>query len=134
MATEFPPPSELAELRELFADHLVHGNTVKVLAAVAGDDDAEGRSVLAYPDPDDVDTVPGRIMPKTMRELRDNQWVQVVEWTARLPIGTAVTHGDRLLDVGNGELFEITAVAEHGSHVGPLYLSLELTQVTGGVL
>jgi len=132
--SEFPPPSELAELRELFADHLVHGTTVKVLHAEVGPDDYEGRSTLTYPDPGDVDPTPGRVMPNTGRELRGDQWVQVTTWRARLPLDAEVTHGDRLVDTTTGGMFEVTSVAEHGSHLGVLYLDCNLIRVDGSVL
>lgn len=133
-ASQFPPADELAELRNLFADHLVHGTTVKVLHAVAGDDDAEGRSTLTYPDPGEVDPQPGRIVESTTRELRGDQWLQVTTWSARLPVGTPVTHGDRIVDADSGAVFEVSTVVEHGSHLGVLYLLCALTRVDGGVL
>ena len=133
-ADQFPPAAELAELRTLFADHLVHGNDVKVLAATDGGFDAEGRTVLTYPDPGDVDAVPARIERVGARELRGDLWVQVQEWRVRLPASTAVTHGDRIVDVDSGDVFEVATVTDHGSHLGVLYRLCGLVRIDGGVL
>jgi hypothetical protein len=136
MATgsEFPPAAELAGLRDLFADHLVHGNTVKVLTATVDGTDAEGRSVLAYPDAGDVDAVPARIERVSARELRGDLWVQVQEWRVRLPAGTTVGHGDRIVDADTGDVFEVATVTDHGSHLGVIYRLCGLVRIDGSVL
>jgi hypothetical protein len=134
MSSEFPSIVELAELCQLFSSHLVHGTTVKVLAATAGDDDAEGRSTLTYPELEEVATTAGRIEYRTGRELRGDQWLQVTTWTARLGVDVAVNHGDRIYDTQTNQLFEVSSVAHHHSHLGALYLKCELVQIAGGVL
>jgi hypothetical protein len=126
--------TELAAMRADIAAVAVTGSTVKVLTPVAGDDDAEGRSTLTWPDPDTVATVPARLWLKDARELRGEAWVQVQSWKARVALDVDVTIGSRIVDTATGTVFEVATHHTVATALGALYQELTLTAVDGGVL
>ncbi len=128
----FPSATELAEMRIVAVAHLVHGTTVKILAATVGASDTYGRASRTWANPAAVTATPGRVAHVSHREQIAGIWTTVRTVEARLPIGTVVSHDDRILDVATGRTFDVGAISEQHSHLGPLYLRCDLS-VTDGV-
>jgi hypothetical protein len=127
-------PTEVAAIRADLAAAAITGTSVKVLVPTAGTDDAEGRSSLSYPDSDDVDAVTARIWLDDARALRDDRWVTVQLWRARVALDVALDQGSRLLDTTTGAVYEVEAVATTTGALGPLWQECDLVRIDGGVL
>lgn len=124
--------TDLDAIRTDLAAAAIGGASVFVLNPTQGEDDAEGRAVITYPDTEDLEPVPARLWQTTASELRDDRWVTVERWRLRVALDVEITKGARIAT--GGIVFEVVSAAPVSGALGSLWTECDLLLVEGSVL